>query len=160
MTDRALPPPRSPWRDLWQDFARHRGALLGAIMFLLIVLAVFAGPVIWTIDASFIDPRIRNQGPSWAHPFGTDQLGRDTLARVLSGGRISITVGLTAMALGLGLGTLIGVLAGFVRWLDGPLMRLTDLFLSLPLLPLLLVMVMLFREALSSAFGPEAGSSC
>ena len=157
MTERALPPPRSPWRDLWQDFPRHRGALLGAIVFTLITLAVFLGPFIWPIDAGFIDPRIRNQGPSWAHPFGTDQLGRDTLARVLSGGRISITVGLTAMALSLGLGTLIGVLAGVIRWLDGPLMRLTDLFLSLPLLPLLLVMVMLFREALSATFGPEAG---
>ncbi|MEM7596834.1 MAG: ABC transporter permease [Pseudomonadota bacterium] len=157
MTERALPPPRSPWRDLWQDFTRHRGALLGAVVFTLITLAVFLGPFIWPIDAGFIDPRIRNQGPSWAHPFGTDQLGRDTLARVLSGGRISITVGLTAMALSLGLGTLIGVLAGVIRWLDGPLMRLTDLFLSLPLLPLLLVMVMLFREALSAAFGPEAG---
>ena len=165
MTDRAAPPPKSssrspqqsPWRDVWDEFSRHRGALLGAAIFLLIVLAVFLGPVLWRIDPSFIDMRARNQGPSWAHPFGTDQLGRDTLARVLAGGRISITVGLTAMALGLGLGTLIGVLAGFFRWLDGPLMRLTDLFLSLPLLPLLLVMVMLFREALSTAFGPEAG---
>lgn len=157
MTERALPPPRSPWQDVWDEFRRHKGALIGAFVFLFIVFAVFIGPVIWHVDPTFIDIRARNQGPSWAHPFGTDQLGRDTLARVLAGGRISITVGLTAMALGLGLGTLIGVLAGFFRWLDGPLMRLTDLFLSLPLLPLLLVMVMLFREALSAAFGPEAG---
>ncbi|MEO0752536.1 MAG: ABC transporter permease [Pseudomonadota bacterium] len=152
MTERA-----SPWRDAWAEFARHRGALMGAIVFVVIVLAVFLGPFLWRIDPAFIDPRIRNQGASWAHPFGTDQLGRDTLARVLAGGRISITVGLTAMALGLGIGTLVGVLAGFFRWLDGPLMRLTDLFLSLPLLPLLLVMVMLLRETLSAAFGAEAG---
>lgn len=157
MTERAMPPTRSPWRDVWDEFTRHRGALLGAAVFGLIVLAVFLGPFLWRIDPAFIDIRARNQSPSWAHPFGTDQLGRDTLARVLAGGRISISVGLTAMALGLGLGTLIGVLAGYFRRLDGPLMRLTDLFLSLPLLPLLLVMVMLFREALSNAFGPEAG---
>ncbi|MEM6587314.1 MAG: ABC transporter permease [Pseudomonadota bacterium] len=157
MTDGALPPPRSPWRDAWDEFTRHRGALIGAVVFAVILLAVFIGPLLWRIDPGFIDARIRNHGPSWAHPFGTDQLGRDTLARVLAGGRISITVGLTAMALGLVLGTLIGVLAGFIRWLDGPLMRLTDLFLSLPLLPLLLVMVMLFREALSAAFGLETG---
>ncbi len=150
-------PSHSLWGDVWDQFKRHRGALIGALVFIAILLSVFIGPLIWRMEPGFIDIRARNQGPSLAHPFGTDQLGRDTLARVLAGGRISITVGLTAMALSLGLGTLVGVMAGFVRWLDGPLMRLTDLFLSLPLLPLLLVMVMLFRETLSASFGPEAG---
>ncbi|WP_299849526.1 ABC transporter permease [uncultured Roseovarius sp.] len=149
--------PRSQWRDVWHQFRAHRGALIGMVIFLLIIATVFAGPLIWTIDPTFIDIRARNQGPNWAHPFGTDQLGRDTLARMMAGGRSSITVGLTAMLLALFLGGLVGVIAGFFRWLDGPLMRLTDLFLSLPLLPLLLVMVMLFREALSATFGPETG---
>lgn len=158
MTDPApLTPPRSQWRDVWHQFRAHRGALAGMFVFFGIIAAVFIGPLIWSIDPTFIDIRARNQGPGWAHPFGTDQLGRDTLARMMAGGRASITVGLTAMLLALLLGGLIGVLAGFFRWLDGPLMRLTDLFLSLPLLPLLLVMVMLFRESLSAAFGPEAG---
>ena len=150
-------PPHSQSRDVWRQFRAHRGALLGMVVFLLIIAAVFLGPLIWTIDPTFIDIRARNQGPGWAHPFGTDQLGRDTLARMMAGGRASITVGLTAMLLALFLGGLIGVVAGFFRWLDGPLMRLTDLFLSLPLLPLLLVMVMLFRESLSATFGPETG---
>lgn len=153
----ATPPPRSQWADVWTQFKRHRGALAGGILFLLILTVVFLGPLVWTLDAAYIDVRARNQGPSWAHPFGTDQLGRDTLARMMAGGRVSIAVGLTAMLLALVLGTLVGVLAGFFRRLDGPLMRLTDLFLSLPLLPLLLVMVMLFRQALSTAFGPETG---
>ncbi|QGX97965.1 ABC transporter permease [Roseovarius faecimaris] len=158
MTERAhLPPPRSQWHDVWQQFRQHRGAVLGGAVFLFIVATVFLGPLIWRIDPALIDIRARNQGPSLAHPFGTDQLGRDTLARMLAGGQTSIAVGLTAMLLALGLGSLIGVLAGFFRRLDAPLMRLTDLFLSLPLLPLLLVMVMLFREALSTAFGPETG---
>lgn len=158
MTERApVRPPRSPWRDQWTRFRQHRGAVLGGAVFLFIVAAVLLGPLIWRIDPTMIDIRARNLGPSSAHPFGTDQLGRDTLARMLAGGRTSIAVGLTAMMLALGLGSLIGVLAGFFRRLDAPLMRLTDLFLSLPLLPLLLVMVMLFREALSSAFGPETG---
>ncbi|NDD88686.1 MAG: ABC transporter permease, partial [Rhodobacteraceae bacterium] len=99
----------------------------------------------------------RNQGPSWAHPFGTDQLGRDTFARMMAGGQTSISVGLAAMGLSLVLGTFVGVLAGFFRFLDGPLMRLTDLFLALPILPLLLVMMLLFREPLNGAFGPETG---
>ncbi|WP_241691079.1 ABC transporter permease [Roseovarius sp. A46] len=150
-------PPRSHWRDVWDQFKTHRGALAGGIVLLFIILAVFIGPYLWPYDATFIDIRARNQGPSLAHPFGTDQLGRDTLARMMAGGQTSISVGLTAMLLALVLGSLIGVLAGFFRRLDGPLMRFTDLFLSLPLLPLLLVMVLLFREALNSTFGPEKG---
>ena len=75
----------------------------------------------------------------------------------MAGGKVSIAVGLTAMSISLLLGTLIGVSSGFFKRLDGPLMRLTDLFLALPLLPLLLVMVMLFREPLALRLGPEAG---
>ena len=90
-------------------------------------------------------------------PFGTDQLGRDILGRMIMGGQTSMAVGLTAMLLALFLGTLVGVLAGYFRRLDGLLMRFTDLFLALPLLPLLLVMVMLFRQPLSATFGPELG---
>lgn len=148
---------RSHWSDVWDQFKTHRGALAGMLVLLFIILAVFLGPYVWLYDDSFIDVRARNEGPSLAHPFGTDQLGRDTLARMMTGGQTSIAVGLTAMLLALVLGSLIGVLAGFFRWLDGPLMRLTDLFLSLPLLPLLLVMVLLFREALNGIFGPEMG---
>jgi peptide/nickel transport system permease protein len=144
-------------RDLWHMFSRHRGAMAGALTFGLIVLCVGLGPFVWRVDPAHLDILARDQRPSFAHPFGTDQLGRDTLARVLAGGRVSILVGLAAMALSLFLGSLIGVLAGYLRKLDGPLMRLTDLFLSLPLLPLLMVMVMLFRDTLSARFGPEAG---
>ena len=148
---------RSQWRDVWDQFKTHRGALVGAGIFAFIVLAVVVGPLVWPFDAQFIDIRSRNQGPSFSHPLGTDQLGRDMLARMMAGGKVSVAVGITAMLLSLVLGTAIGVLAGFFRRLDGPLMRVTDLFLALPLLPLLLVMVMLFREALSSRFGPETG---
>ncbi len=158
LTDtKPLAPPRSKWAEVWDQFKSHRGALVGGIIFITIVLAVFIGPFLWTIDPTYIDIRARNSGPSWAHPFGTDQLGRDTLARMMAGGQTSIAVGLTAMALALLLGSFIGVVAGFFRRLDGPLMRLTDLFLALPLLPLLLVMVLLFREPLNKAFGPETG---
>ena len=150
-------PPRSQWVDVWHQFKAHKGALLGGVIFIVIVLGVFIGPWLWPYDSQFIDIRARNQGPSWAHPFGTDQLGRDTLARMMAGGQTSISVGLTAMLLALGLGSFIGITAGFFKRLDGPLMRLTDLFLALPILPLLLVMMLLFREPLSAAVGPERG---
>ncbi|MWD28355.1 ABC transporter permease subunit [Aquicoccus sp. SCR17] len=150
-------PPRSQWRDVWDQFKTHKGALLGGIIFVAIVLLVFVGPWLWPYDPTQIDIRARNQGPGLAHPFGTDQLGRDTLARMMAGGQTSVSVGLAAMLLALGLGSLIGVLAGFFRRLDGILMRFTDLFLALPLLPLLLVMMLLFRERLNAAFGPETG---
>ncbi|WP_412563468.1 ABC transporter permease [Thalassobius sp. MITS945101] len=150
-------PPRSQWLAVWEQFKTHKGALLGGIIFLLIVLTVFVGPWVWPYDPTYIDIRARNQGPSFAHPLGTDQLGRDTLARMMAGGQVSVAVGITAMLLALFLGSLVGVLAGFFKKLDGPLMRLTDLFLALPLLPLLLVMVLLFRDTLNQAFGPETG---
>ena len=165
MTDSALPSAfpsgeeksKSQWHDVWHQFTSHRGAVAGGIFFVFILLVVMLGPLIWSLDASFIDIRARNEGPSLLHPFGTDQLGRDMLARMIAGGQVSIAVGITAMLLALGLGTLIGVLSGYFTYLDGPLMRLTDLFLALPLLPLLLVMVLLFREPLNAAFGPEQG---
>jgi peptide/nickel transport system permease protein len=150
-------PVRGPWRDTWDQFRTHKGALAGLAFFVFVLLAVTIGPVLWDIDPKFIDIRARNQGPSVAHPFGTDQLGRDTMARMIAGGQTSLAVGLMAMALSLVLGTAVGVLAGYFRRLDGLLMRLTDLFLALPLLPLLLVIILLFRDPLRAAFGPETG---
>ena len=150
---------RSLWMDVWLAFRNHTGALVGAGVFLSISLAVAIGPLIHTVDPHYLDILAKNQGPSFAHPMGTDNLGRDTLAQMLAGGRISLAVGFTAMLISLVLGTLAGVLAGFFRGLDGLLMRLTDMFLALPLplLPLLLVVIMLFRDSLRAAFGPETG---
>ncbi len=148
---------RSLWSDVWYQYRQHKGALIGTAVFLLILFTVLVGPFIHTIDPQLLDILDKNQGPSLKHPMGTDNLGRDTLAQVMAGGRVSLAVGITAMLLSLVLGTLIGVIAGFYKRLDGPLMRLTDLFLALPLLPLLLVIIMLFRDPLRSAFGPENG---
>jgi peptide/nickel transport system permease protein len=155
---------RSPWRDVWDQFRVHRGAVVGLSVLLILVAFVVLGPFIWRVDGSFVNPdaakmiSTRNKLPSAEFPLGTDQLGRDMLARLMEGGRVSMAVGLIAMAISVGFGTLIGVLAGYIHRLDGPLMRLTDLFLALPLLPLLLVMVMLFRDSLSGLLGPEVGT--
>lgn len=160
MTDLSMDditPQRSQWLDVWDQFKTHKGAVMGMSFFVIVCLVVVFGPWLWTLEPNHIDIRAKNQGPSFAHPMGTDQLGRDTFAQVLAGGRVSLLVGVVAMGLSLFLGTLIGVLAGYFKRLDGPLMRLTDLFLALPLLPLLLVMIMLFRDTLRTMFGPETG---
>mgnify|MGYP003648327655 CR=1 FL=1 len=148
----------SQWWDVWDQFRSHKGAMAGAAIFLAIVGLVVFGPLFVDLESGIkSNMRSRNLGASLAHPLGTDRLGRDMFARMIAGGRVSLAVGLTAMALSLVLGTLIGVLAGYFKRLDGPLMRFTDLFLALPLLPLLLVMVLLFREPLTAAFGVETG---
>jgi len=148
---------RSLWGDVWRQFRAHRGAMAGSAVFLFIVLGVTIGPYIHTIDPQYLDMRARNAGISWDHPFGTDNVGRDMLAQVMAGGRVSLAVGFAAMLVSIVIGTLVGVLAGYVRRLDGPMMRLTDLFLALPILPLLLVILLLFRDTLRAIFGPEAG---
>ncbi|AUH64427.1 ABC transporter permease [Paracoccus zhejiangensis] len=148
---------RSQWLDVWRQFRSHTGAMVALVLFLGVILFVTIGPLIWTIDPTYVDIRARNSGFTAAHPLGTDQLGRDMLARLMSGGRVSIAVGLTAMTLAITLGSFIGVMSGYFRRLDAPLMRMTELFLALPLLPLLLLMVTLFREPLSQTFGPAMG---
>jgi peptide/nickel transport system permease protein len=114
--------------------------------------------VIYPVPIDDIDFAVKLTGPSLVHPFGTDDLGQDLLARILYGGRISMAVGLAAMLIAILFGMVIGALAGFFGGvLDSILMRLADLFLSLPLLPLLLLVVFLFRDRMRQVFGPELG---
>ena len=158
MTDTAVArPPRNQWWDVWDQFKSHKGALFGAFVLISILGLVIVGPYLWAVDAKFINIRARDQGMSLTYPLGTDQLGRDMLARIMAGGKTTLAVGLTAMSLSILIGATVGMLAGFFKRLDGILMRLTDLFLALPLLPLLLLMVLLFREPLVLTFGPELG---
>ena len=150
-------PSRSLWKDAWWQFRRHRLAMAALGTLTLLVLFTLVGPFVYHTPTNLIDFSMALKGPSPEHPFGTDDLGRDILARAMFGGRISIAVGITAVLLAITLGTTIGALAGFFGKLDNPLMRLTDLFLSLPILPLLLVIIYLFRDTLRAIFGPEIG---
>ncbi|MCA3577952.1 MAG: ABC transporter permease [Bradyrhizobium sp.] len=148
----------SPWRETWRRYRRHRPAVISAALLLLLIAAVVVGPFVWRVSISDIDVVAGLQGPSLAHPFGTDDLGQDLLARIIYGGRISLAVGLAAMLVSVFVGTLIGALAGMSRGALGyALMWLTDLFLSLPQLPLLLMLIYLFRDGLKAMFGPEGG---
>ncbi len=155
--DAGLGPPRTLLRDVTTRFFRHRLAVTGLVLTLLLVLGILVVPLFYTVSPEYIDIAKANRPPSWASPLGTDDLGRDTLARNLYGGRISLAVGLVAMLVSIFLGTLIGLLSGYFRRLDNPLMRFTDMMLALPSLPLLMVIIMLFRDVMRRALGPELG---
>ncbi len=145
-------------KDIWRKYYQNKTAVLGAICLIIIITSLLIGPIIYTTPADTIDFTKSTLTPSWQHPFGTNDLGQDQLARILLGGRISLTVGITAMLVAIFLGTLIGAIAGFYGGIiDSLLMRLTDLFLSLPQLPLLLLIVYLFRDSLKQIAGPEKG---
>jgi peptide/nickel transport system permease protein len=150
--------PFSPGREAWRRFRRHRLAVAGGVILIAMSLAVVLAPFVWNVAINDIDFTARLQGPSWRHPLGTDDLGQDLLARMLYGGRISLSVGLAAMAVAILVGTIIGAIAGMSRgWVGAGLMWLTDFFLSLPLLPLLLLLIYLFREPLKAVLGLEGG---
>ena len=151
-------PRSSLWRETGRRFVRHRLAVVGSVVLLAMVIAVLVGPLVWRQPINEIDFKAKLKGPTWSHPLGTDDLGQDILARMLYGGRISLAVGIVAMLIAISIGTAIGASSGYVGGtLDHTLMRLTDMFLSLPGLPLLLLIVYLFRDALRKALGPEVG---
>jgi len=156
--DQLQRPVRSPWGDAWQQFRRHRLAMAGLAVLALIVLSTLVGPFLYTTPYNKVDFAVSSQGPSWAYPFGTNDMGQDLLARVLWGGRVSVAVSLFSMLVAISVGTLIGALAGFFGGLvDSTLMRVTDVFLSLPQLPLLLLIIYLFRAPVTRVLGPVVG---
>ncbi len=157
-TPKAARSSTSPWAETWRRFKRHRLAYWSLWLLALLVLAVLLGPLFYKVGINEVDFKARLATPGGSHPMGTDDLGRDIMARMLYGGRISLAVGLAAMLTAMTLGVIIGAIAGISRgWVDAVLMWITDLFLSLPQLPLLLLLIFLFREPLKQAFGLEAG---
>jgi peptide/nickel transport system permease protein len=148
---------RSLIGDTWRRFRRHKLALIGAFVYLAMVLVTVVGPLAWRTPINDIDFSSSNTF-SARHPLGTDDLGRDTMARVLWGGRVSIAVGLCAMLVAMTIGVVVGAMAGFFGgWVDILLSRIIEVFLSVPTLPLLLLVIYLYRNVLVAAFGPEMG---
>jgi peptide/nickel transport system permease protein len=148
----------TPWAEAWRRFRRHRLAVVSTAVLLAMILAVAFGPLLWHVQINDIDFTAQLQGPSWAHPLGTDDLGQDLLARMLYGGRISLSVGLAAMSVSVVVGTIVGAVAGMSRGaIDTALVWLIDLFLSLPQVPVLLVIIYLYRSTLTALLGPQVG---
>lgn len=152
------PASTSLWAEAWRRFKRHRLAYWSLWVLGLLVLAVLLGPLVYKVGINDIDFQARLAPPSWKHPLGTDDLGRDLLARVLYGGRISLAVGFASMVVAIVVGVAVGAISGISRgWVDAALMWVTDLFLSLPQLPMLLVLIFFFRDGLKALVGPEVG---
>ncbi|HIK46826.1 MAG TPA: ABC transporter permease [Leptolyngbyaceae cyanobacterium M65_K2018_010] len=142
----------------WPGWLRDPLTALALTALLLILLAVGLGPWLYPVSPTAIDFAQALQPPSGSHPLGTNDLGQDQLARLLVGGRISLAVSTAAMAVSMSVGLGVGAVAGFYgRWVDGWLMRCTDLFLALPQLPLVLLVVYLFGEPARQRLGPERG---
>src|SRR5436190_5615646 len=141
---------RSQGRIIWDRFIRNRAAVVGALALLMLVLFCFIGPYLWTINpnatnALSVSSTLAN--PSLAHPFGTDDVGRDTMARAMVGGRVSLLVGFTSMLMAIVFGVGIGSFAGFYGGgVDNVLMRFTDVILAVPLYLLLFVLSASFTD--------------
>jgi peptide/nickel transport system permease protein len=158
LSGETLKPPRTLWGDAWRLFKRHQLAIAGMVVLGFFIIAALIGPLVYRVPRDSMDVLNSMSGSSALHPMGTDDLGRDMLARLLFGGRISLAVGMVAMILLISVGTIVGAVAGFFGGVvDQSLMRFTDMFLALPQLPLLLLTIFLFRDALNKAFGPELG---
>jgi peptide/nickel transport system permease protein len=146
-------------REAWRRFRRHRLAVVSAGILSAMILALLLGPLIWPVPINAIDFAAQLQGPSFAHPLGADDLGQDLLARMIYGGRISMAVGIAAMLVAVFVGVFIGAVAGTARGsIDMALMWLCDLFLSLPQLPLLLLIIYLFQDSLRKLVGQQVGT--
>jgi peptide/nickel transport system permease protein len=131
----------------WMRFRRHFTAMLGGIIMLMMTVLIAFAPIFSPHDPFEQDLLNRLKPPSAEHWMGTDDLGRDMLTRVLYGGRISLSVGLLAMGVSIVLGTLIGLIAGYYGgWTDSILMRITEIFLSIPRLFVLIAMGMFLRS--------------
>lgn len=159
-------PQRTLWGNAWRQFRRHKFAMGGLSILVLFILVCFLGPLVYKEEyfspfkypqyvqpfhsAPYFDPETA-EDTSHFFPLGTDDQGQDTLARILYGGRISLMVGFAAAFIAIFVGTLIGALAGFYGGIvDSALMRLTDLFISLPSLPLLLLITFLFGPSMKT----------
>jgi peptide/nickel transport system permease protein len=132
---------------VWRSYRRHKPAMIGTAIIAILALAAIFAPHLTPYDPEKTELDMMLQPPSLAHPMGTDELGRDLLTRLLYGGRVSLSIGVAAMALAVTVGAVIGGVAGFYGgWVDNLLMRFTDMMLSFPQLFVLIILALALRE--------------
>ncbi len=132
----------SPHQLAWRRYRRNKIAMAAAVILVLLVLICFLGPFLYTVSPDSVDPRNYRKPPNLAHWFGTDSAGRDVLARLMAGGRISLAISLSAALISTVIGILLGVIAGYYRgWIDSVLTRTAEVFQSFPILIIIIVVV-------------------
>jgi peptide/nickel transport system permease protein len=143
--------PRGGWSDFWRRFRRHRLALFGAVVILLMYGVAILAPVLATQDPDRIFLMERLAGPSREHLLGTDETGRDVFSRLVYGSRISLSIGLVATVISILVGTVFGGLAGYAGGAtDGVLMRIVDGMLTIPTFFLALLVLAVFGSNLQN----------
>jgi peptide/nickel transport system permease protein len=131
---------RSQWKTILRRFLRHRPAMISLAVLTLLTLFVFLYPYVWKWPYTTRDKTALSVGPRWAHPFGTDELGKDGLGRVMRGTQRSLEIAAIASMLITVIGVFLGAIAGYFRgWVDAIIMRFTDLVLTIPLLVIVAV---------------------
>jgi peptide/nickel transport system permease protein len=145
------PVSRSPtWTRIKEALRRHPTAIIGALVLFLLILMAFLAPYLWTVDPQAIAPAKRLRRPSETYWFGTDMLGRDVYSRVVYGARVSLTVGLFVALFATVIGLFLGLVTGFVRWLDGIVMRIMDGLMSIPGVLLAIALMALTKASLEN----------
>lgn len=138
-------------RNVWESFSRNRLALVGLILLALLVCAAIFGPMLSPYPYDGMDAMSRNQSSTAAHWFGTDQMGRDVLTRVLYGARVSLLVGFASTALNLVIGVLYGSIAGYVGGrVDMVMMRIVDVIYAVPAMIYMILLMLIFGSNIYS----------
>jgi peptide/nickel transport system permease protein len=152
VTGEPVPRERSLWGDALRRLARNRGAAVGGLVFLLVVLLALAAPVLAPHDPVRLNVVESLEAPGARHWLGTDQFGRDVLSRIIYGSRVSVAMGIVAVAISVGAGSMLGLLAGFYRGpVDLVVMRLVDVMLAFPGILLALVIIAVLGPDLKNA---------
>ena len=135
---------RSQMAEIWRNLKKNKGAVIGLVLIVLLILLAVCAPLLYDYDRDIVAQNIRErlQGPSLRHPFGTDEYGRDIMARVIWGTRYSLPIGFIATIVAILLGVTMGAVAGYYGgWVENVLMRFGDIFASIPHILLAIVVV-------------------
>jgi peptide/nickel transport system permease protein len=159
MTVTALPTPaaataqeESPWARAWRRLKRRKGAIAALVVVVLLILLAVLAPWIAPYDPTATSFSTVRKAPSWAHWFGTDEVGRDVLSRILFGARASLSAGLVSVGIAVGAGVPLGLLAGYAGgWIDAALSRMVDAMLAIPFLILAITLAAFLGPSLSNA---------